>query len=167
MVLARTAELFRAGFIKSAIPLMGIGLFLLFWHGAASSITTSLGQFPGPVQVWEQSKALYQEHGEQRAKATAFYERQEERNAKKLAKNPDATIKWRTYTGKPTFADQIFTSLYTVLFGFVLASLIAVPLGIACGLSERVYEAINPIIQVFKPVSPLAWLPLVTMVVSA
>ena len=85
----------------------------------------------------------------------------------KLEKNPDAKIKWRSYTGKPTFFDQIVTSLYTVAFGFLIATLIAVPLGIVCGLSETIYSAINPIIQVFKPVSPLAWLPLVTMVVSA
>ncbi|MCG8670608.1 MAG: ABC transporter permease subunit, partial [Pseudomonadales bacterium] len=42
-----------------------------------------------------------------------------------------------------------------------------VPLGIAIGLSKTLNTAINPIIQTFKPVSPLAWLPLVTMVVSA
>ncbi len=41
------------------------------------------------------------------------------------------------------------------------------PLGIACGLSKTVNGAINPLIQLFKPVSPLAWLPIVTMVVSA
>src|SRR5690606_34985967 len=96
-----------------------------------------------------------------------FYERQDERNAKKLAKNPDAVVKTRSYTGKPTFFDQIFTSLYTVAFGFLVASVIAVPLGIICGLSENFYRSVNPIIQIFKPVSPLAWLPLVTMVVSA
>ena len=39
--------------------------------------------------------------------------------------------------------------------------------GNSLGLSGRVYQAVNPIIQTFKPVSPLAWLPLVTMVVSA
>src|SRR5690606_31450583 len=62
---------------------------------------------------------------------------------------------------------QIVTSLYTVLSGFALASLVAVPLGILCGLSKSIYAAVNPLIQVFKPVSPLAWLPLVTMLVSA
>jgi nitrate/nitrite transport system permease protein len=51
--------------------------------------------------------------------------------------------------------------------GFFVASIIAVPLGILCGLSKGTYAAINPLIQLFKPVSPLAWLPLVTMVVSA
>ena len=48
-----------------------------------------------------------------------------------------------------------------------MASIIAIPLGIICGLSEKAYQCANPIIQIFKPISPLAWLPLVTMVVSA
>ena len=51
--------------------------------------------------------------------------------------------------------------------GFILAAVIAIPLGIAIGLSKTLNQAINPVIQIFKPVSPLAWLPLVTMVVSA
>ena len=63
--------------------------------------------------------------------------------------------------------DQIETSLLTVALGFVIATLIAVPLGIASGLSRTINGAINPLIQIFKPVSPLAWLPIVTMVVSA
>ena len=49
--------------------------------------------------------------------------------------------------------------------GFVLATLVAVPLGILCGLSQDHQRALNPLIQIFKPVSPLAWLPIVTMVV--
>ena len=51
--------------------------------------------------------------------------------------------------------------------GFFIATVIAIPLGIASGLSKTVNGALNPLIQLFKPVSPLAWLPLVTMVVSA
>jgi nitrate/nitrite transport system permease protein len=57
--------------------------------------------------------------------------------------------------------------LFTVFVGFLLASLIAIPIGIVSGLSQNLYNAINPLIQIFKPVSPLAWLPIVTMVVSA
>jgi nitrate/nitrite transport system permease protein len=154
--------------VKAAVlPMTGIACFLLFWHVGASSIVTSLGQFPGPAQVWQQSVGLIIEHREERAKETAFYERQEVRNAKKRAEYPDANIKIRNYTGKATFLDQIFTSLYTVAFGFFVASIIAIPLGIICGLSEKAYQCANPIIQIFKPISPLAWLPLVTMVVSA
>jgi nitrate/nitrite transport system permease protein len=43
----------------------------------------------------------------------------------------------------------------------------AVPLGILCGTSRIVQAALNPMIQVFRPVSPLAWLPIVTLIVSA
>ncbi len=150
-----------------ALPFTGILVFLFVWQIVASNIVTSLGQFPGPSQVWNQSLALISEHRQERQKEDKFYARQEARNAKKLAADPGATIKIRAYPGKATYIDQIVTSLYTVAFGFFVATLIAIPLGIACGLSERAYRAVNPIIQTFKPVSPLAWLPLVTMVVSA
>lgn len=149
------------------LPITGIVVFLFCWHIMAKSIDTSLGQFPGPSQTFEQAKTLIAEHNEERAQEVKFHERQEARNQKKLAKNPDAKVKTRPYTGKPTFVDQIWTSLFTVLVGFIIASIIAVPLGIACGLSQSTYAAINPLIQLFKPVSPLAWLPLITMVVSA
>jgi nitrate/nitrite transport system permease protein len=150
-----------------AIPLLGIGLFLILWSVAAKNIDTSLGTFPGPASVSEQLITLYDEHVIEREKADAFYQRLEQRNAKRLSADPDYVPKSRSYTGKETFLDQIITSLVTVMCGFVLAAVIAIPLGIAVGLSKTLNTAINPIIQIFKPVSPLAWLPLVTMVVSA
>lgn len=154
--------------IKGVVyPAIGILAFLILWSLSASNINTSLGQFPGPAAVYEQAGVLVDEHNAERDKATAFYERQEARNAKKIEKNPDAKVKIRKYPGKETFFDQIITSLYTVMFGFIIASAIAIPLGIVCGLSDGVYKAMNPLIQIFKPVSPLAWLPLITMVVSA
>ncbi|MCB1686793.1 MAG: ABC transporter permease, partial [Pseudomonadales bacterium] len=128
---------------------------------------TSLGEFPGPSEVWRQAGGLADEHWNERKKAEDFYERQERRNSERLARDPDITVRVREYTGKPTFPDQILTSLWTVAFGFLLATAVALPLGIVCGLSEKAYQAANPLIQLFKPVSPLAWLPLVTMVVSA
>jgi len=149
------------------VPLLAFGVFLMLWASVASQIKTSLGQVPGPVQVWEQAVTLYNEHNEERVKEQAFIERQIKRNEAKLAKNPDAKVKIRPYTGKPTYLDQIWTSIYTVLTGFIIASVIAIPIGIICGLSTTIYKAINPLIQMFKPVSPLAWLPIVTMVVSA
>ena len=149
------------------VPLIAVTLFLALWAGGAKQVQTSLGELPGPAQVWKQTVVLVDEHYAERDKEQAFYERQEKRNAKKLEKNPDAKVKIRPYTGKPTFFDQILTSLYTVATGFLAASLIAIPIGIVCGMSATLYRAINPLIQLFKPVSPLAWLPLVTMVVSA
>ena len=160
-------ESLKNGLRNLLLPMLGILGFLLVWHGAAGQVVTSLGQFPGPVQVWQQSVNLYQEHVRERDREAAFYERQESRNAERLAKDPDAKVVIRPYTGKPTFFDQIGTSLITVMAGFLLASMVAVPAGILIGLSSTVYGAFNPLIQIFKPVSPLAWLPLVTMVVSA
>ena len=149
------------------LPILGVILFLGIWNAVAKTIDTSLGQFPGPSQVWEQASVLIDEHIEQRNKAEAFYERQEQRNAQRVAADPSYEPKIRPFTGAPTFFEQIWTSLYTVMVGFVIASIVAVPVGIACGLSKSMYAAINPLIQLFKPVSPLAWLPLVTMIVSA
>lgn len=149
------------------LPLVGIAIFLALWSISAQSIHTSLGEFPGPNAVVKQFYSLYDEHVTERAKADAFYERLEKRNAVKLEKDPSYIAKTRNYTGKETFIDQILTSLVTVTSGFLVAAIIAIPLGIWMGLSLRLNSALNPIIQIFKPVSPLAWLPLVTMVVSA
>ena len=148
-------------------PGIGILVFLFIWTVSAKNIKTSLGVFPNPAMVYEQFIALYDEHVTQREKAAAFYERQKKRNAQALAENANYNVKIRKFTGKETFLDQIVTSLITVTCGFLLAMIIAIPLGIAVGLSKTLNRAINPIIQTFKPVSPLAWLPLVTMVVSA
>lgn len=157
----------KASLASAILPVLGLLVFIGLWNMLAKNIDTSLGQFPGTSAVWEQAQVLHQEHQTQQQKAEAFYERQEKRNADRVAKDPSYKPKIREFTGAPTFFDQIWTSLYTVMVGFFMASLIAVPLGIVCGLSRSAYAAINPLIQLFKPVSPLAWLPLVTMVVSA
>lgn len=161
--------LFRHAAVAKSLLQAAVGLllFLLLWHVAASRIETSLGQFPGPVQVWQQVQNLGAEYAREKERERDFYVRQEERNAQRLAENPDAEVRIRPYTGQPTFPDRVATSIKTVAFGFVITTLVAVPLGILCGLSEGLYSAINPVIQLLKPVSPLAWLPLVTMVVSA
>ena len=160
-------EQFKQLWLVMGIPIAAFMLFLVLWGQLASSIETSLGKIPGPTAVYEEAKGLWAEHKETREKEAAFYERQEKRNAKKLENNPNAEVKVRTFTGKSTYVDQIYTSLKTVFMGFFIATIIAVPLGIFCGLSPIVNSAFNPIIQIFKPVSPLAWLPIVTMVVSA
>ena len=155
--------------VTSAIllPVFGITMFLLLWSTTAQNIHTSLGDFPGPNAVVKQFSILYQEHVAERNKADAFYQRLDKRNMAKLASNPNYVAKVRSYTGKETFLDQIMTSLITVTSGFLVAAIIAIPLGIAMGLSKNFNAAVNPMVQIFKPVSPLAWLPLVTMVVSA
>jgi nitrate/nitrite transport system permease protein len=149
------------------IPALAIALFLLAWAQLAPRVETSLGALPGPAQVWEQAQILHQDHLREQEKRAAFHARQDARNAQLIAEGRADEVKVRDYTGKPTFYAQIGTSIRTVLFGFALATIVAVPLGILCGLSPAVSLGLTPMIQVFKPVSPLAWLPIVTMVVSA
>ncbi|MBD2352818.1 nitrate ABC transporter permease [Trichormus variabilis] len=54
----------------------------------------------------------------------------------------------------------LITSLQRVLIGFLLGAVVAIPFGFIIGLSKPAMLALNPIIQIFKPVSPLAWLPI-------
>jgi nitrate/nitrite transport system permease protein len=152
---------------STIVPVLSIGVFLLLWSQGAAHVETSLGRIPGPGAVLAQTGALWSEYREEKTRQAAFYERQRLRNAEAQAADPQADMRVRKYTGKPTYFEQIFTSLKTVFTGFLLATLVAVPLGIVCGLSRTANAALNPFIQIFKPVSPLAWLPLVTMIVSA
>ncbi|MGZ4998929.1 MAG: ABC transporter permease [Methylomonas sp.] len=161
------AQQLRQLWLIMGVPIIAFALFLGLWSASASRINTSLGAIPGPVAVWHEVDGLIAEHFAEKNKMAEFYQRQAQRNQAKLAEDPKAEIKQRPYTGKPTYLDQIFTSLRTVFAGFIIATLIAVPLGILCGMSPVINIAFNPLIQIFKPVSPLAWLPIVTLVVSA
>jgi nitrate/nitrite transport system permease protein len=161
------ADFARSAFHTVGIPALAVLLFLVLWAAVAPRIQTSLGAVPGPAQVVEQAVGLWDAHHAERERAVAFYERQDQRNAERLAQDPSFEPRQFKYTGKPTYFDQIVTSLVTVFAGFLLASVIAVPLGIAAGASKTVQAAINPLVQLFRPVSPLAWLPIVTLVVSA
>ncbi len=166
---------------KIVFPIVSILLFLMLWSAFAASIETSLGDFPSPKSTWSAFVDLKDEYlGEKQnrkdyeqrmvEKETTFYEVQERRRIKYEERGREFTPKTFTappYAGKPTYPEQIFRSLKTVFFGFLIATVIAVPLGIFCGMNEFIRISMNPIIQILKPVSPLAWLPLVTLVVSA
>lgn len=54
----------------------------------------------------------------------------------------------------------LLASLRRVLLGFLLGAVVAIPLGFLIGMSKPAMLALNPVIQIFKPVSPLAWLPI-------
>ena len=55
---------------------------------------------------------------------------------------------------------QLAYSLARVLAGYLLAALVAIPVGFLIGMSPTTYRALDPFIQVLKPISPLAWMPL-------
>ncbi len=157
----------RGLFMALGVPAIAFALFLGLWAIVAARIQTSLGAVPGPVAVLGQAQGLWEEHLSERERAAAFYERQEKRIAERQAEDPSYVPQRHAYTGKATYLDQIGTSLLTVFTGFLIGTLVAVPLGILAGASKMVHAAINPLVQIFRPVSPLAWLPIVTLVVSA
>ncbi|KAA9001275.1 nitrate ABC transporter permease [Affinibrenneria salicis] len=55
---------------------------------------------------------------------------------------------------------QLAHSLERVGLGYLLAALAAIPLGFAIGMSPVLYRALDPFIQILKPISPLAWMPI-------
>ncbi len=147
------------------VPLLAITGFLALWATLAPTVQTSLGAIPGPAQVWTEAVNLH-EDAQAKAESRAKFELQVATlNERRIAQGKEPVE--RAYTGAPSYYSQIWTSIKTVFFGFLIASVVAIPLGIAAGLSPTANAALNPIIQIFKPVSPLAWLPIVTMVVSA
>jgi nitrate/nitrite transport system permease protein len=61
---------------------------------------------------------------------------------------------------------QLGYSLYRVLTGFFLAALVALPIGFLVGMSPLMHKALNPFIQVLRPISPLAWMPLALFIIK-
>ena len=70
------------------------------------------------------------------------------------------------YVGPPSLFEQTWTSLKCVFVGFLIATAIAVPIGVLCGLSDVFMAAMSPLISLFKPVSPIVWLPIVFIIVG-
>ena len=61
---------------------------------------------------------------------------------------------------------QLGYSIYRVLTGYFLGALIAIPVGFLIGMSPLFYKALNPYIQVLRPISPLAWMPLALFIIK-
>jgi len=61
---------------------------------------------------------------------------------------------------------QLGYSLIRVLAGFFGAALVAIPLGFVIGMSPMMHKALNPFIQILRPISPLAWMPLALFVIK-
>ncbi len=129
---------------------------------ASGDISCRPNSLPSPAMVVGAAGKLWDDHLLMTAKKDAFVEKYKTLNAERAAKGETEIV----YTGRPSFVDQIKTSLKTVFAGFLLSVLIAIPLGIILGLSETLRTSFNWIVQIFKPVSPVVWLLLVSMIVK-
>lgn len=115
------------------LPLIGLGAFLAFW-AVASSMTYNpdidKADLPSPAQTWEGSKLYILEP---------------------FAKRGELDQGILAFT---------WLSLQLVVKGYSIALLIGAPLGFLLGASSTFAKCFDPIIQILRPVSPLAWLPL-------
>lgn len=179
--------------LNITLPCIAIIAFMVLWSMAAQSIRTESVGIPSPGETWSAWVGIVEFAEREAQKGREFSGRMEKLAAKqedkikkyeeqlvtatgedaaKLEKriastqNRIADLRSRKYVGPPTFFDQIVTSLYTVAVGFFAATLVAIPIGVLCGLSKYFNVAVNPLIQIFKPVSPLAWLPIVFVFVT-
>lgn len=86
-----------------------------------------------------------------------------------LAKNLDLILHpfYRRGPGDLGLGWLLLASLRRVCIGFTLGALVAIPAGVLIGLSRSAWLVLNPIIQVFKPVSPLVWLPIALAIFNA
>jgi len=177
------------------VPILAAVLFLLVWQVVAMNIETKFGTLPTPVDTWEQAavmasavsaynraeQAFYAERRAEAAKLRALAAKYREaaalpKNAaqreaflaeaearQRLAQNAESAV----FSGTPTIVHRIVRSLKTVFLGFFIATAIALPVGVLCGLSPVFMAAASPLIQIFKPVSPVAWVPIAMILVGA
>ncbi len=83
------------------------------------------------------------------------------------AKEKVQRISEQSYPRGTTIWFQVWRSLFTVFVGFIMAAVVAIPIGIMCGLNRVVMACLTPIISIFKPVSPVVWLLIFQIVVGA
>ena len=77
------------------------------------------------------------------------------------------SISQSSYAKPWTLPMQITRSVACAFVGFLIGTAIAIPVGVMCGLSPTFMAAMTPFIALFKPVSPIVWLPIALIIVSA
>ncbi|HTM50161.1 MAG TPA: ABC transporter permease [Bryobacteraceae bacterium] len=85
-----------------------------------------------------------------------------------VATHPDSLIPgpWAVVLGilelarKGLLLKYVVASLFRVTWGYVSAALLAIPFGLLLGWYQRGEKSFNPLIQIFRPISPLAWIPI-------
>jgi nitrate/nitrite transport system permease protein len=143
---------FRAGIVSAVLFV----IFLAAWYVATASPASTGGNVSGmTTEQIEYQKMVGKDPGT--AKAGGFpTPLQMGQTALKQLSDP-------FYENGPNdkgIGIQLGYSLARVGLGFLLACLVAIPLGFVIGMSPLLRRAFDPFIQVLKPISPLAWMPL-------
>ncbi len=147
------------GFRSGLLSLVLLALVLAVWHVATVSPGPAATAGPAltPEQI-EYAKLLGKDPGASAQTAKSGFPTLAQMAAV-TAKNLAAPF----YDNGPNdkgIGLQLGYSLGRVALGYLLAAVVAIPLGFVIGMSPLVYRALDPFIQVLKPISPLAWMPL-------
>jgi nitrate/nitrite transport system permease protein len=142
----------KAGLVSALLLLVFLGI----WHLATLQAGAGAGGSAGmtPEQV-EYAKMMGKDVGSQ--KTTGFP------TLAQMGGTVAAQLSNPFYDNGPNdkgIAIQLAHSLGRVALGFLFAMLVAIPLGFVIGMSPLLHKAFDPFIQVLKPISPLAWMPL-------
>jgi nitrate/nitrite transport system permease protein len=130
-------------FLKDAVglPLVGVVIFLMFWtilSYIAVNPRTGKGEFPTPFEAWNKSRQYF---------VAPFTNNEAE--------------------GYRGIGLEAWDSLKLVAQGYIAALIVAVPIGFMLGSSKTFTKIFDPIFQILRPVSPLAWFPLAGVIVLA
>ena len=145
---------FKAGVLSVLILLVFMGIWFVATEPSGSA-GTSTGSGAVSAEQAEYLKLMGKDPGSKKATGFPTLGQMGEAIGKQLA-NP-------FYDNGPNdkgIAIQLGYSLMRVGLGFLLACVVAIPLGFLIGMSPLVQKAFDPFIQVLKPISPLAWMPL-------
>jgi len=126
---------------RVTLPLIGLVIIIGIWGTLANHIES----FPTPGDTWVQAFGGVNSEGDeiQGVLEDPFYVENEDNKG----------LFW-----------QVLNSLKRVFSGFGLAIIVGVPLGLMIGMSRNLHYVFDPYIQIFKPISPLAWLPLLLFI---
>lgn len=147
------------------LPLVAIVITLVSWQVIAQNVKLGSSTLPTPGQVWGRGVEQYDEWRAEKARRAA-YELEVTKTAAELKLSVTDVRKEMPYEEKRLFINQVVLSLETAFAGVALAMVVAIPMGILCGLSGTIFMMANPLIQILKPVSPLAWFPVVYLLAN-
>ncbi|MFN8438931.1 MAG: ABC transporter permease [Cytophagales bacterium] len=134
-------------------------------------------QIPGPIATIDTLGSVLKEDSLLYGKNISFGQTFMMEVGMNVVSKESATEKWilNTFDPQQNYQDsalksltvKLIGSLGRVLAGFILGSLLAIPLGLIMGSSKIGMSILNPVVQLLKPVSPLAWFPLGMIALSS
>lgn len=119
---------------KVLLPLATIAAFVALWHLTCEALAYDLKQLDGTLRHIELFPTPYQ-----------------------------TLVGMQQPILDGTLLRYAIASVYRVAVGFTIAALLGIPIGLWAGWYLRGFQAINPLIQALRPISPIAWIPLAVL----